>query len=122
MYILAVRTTDQCASIARECRKFTIDNISHCPDLKIRYLAMAGMVFELARRPPSRITSRSADGKGKGKATINETNLSADPLTDSDDFSEIESGGLEIACVKHLKFAEVPGVTIFHRSIRTGKI
>ncbi|MCJ1477454.1 hypothetical protein MMC13_006125 [Lambiella insularis] len=122
LHLFAVRTTDPCVSITRECRKFTIDNISHCPDLKIRYLAMAGVVFELARRPHSRPTNKAADVKGKSKAMVGEANPIVDPSTDSDDFSEIESGGLEIACVKHLKFAEVPSIKIFHKNIRTGKL
>ena len=117
MHIVNIRTTDQCQSISRESRKFTIDNITHCPELKIKYLAMSGLVFELARRPKSwKAKKPIADLKGKGKARSEA--ISAD----SDDFSEIEGGGLEMACVKHLKFAEVPTVKIFRKEIRSGKL
>ncbi|MCJ1398006.1 hypothetical protein MMC11_001203 [Xylographa trunciseda] len=124
MYILAIRTTDPCASITRECRRFTIDNIFHCPQLKIRYLAMTGLVFELGRRPGSVVKKKVVviDVKGKGKAKASDPIPVAETSTDSEDFSEIEGGGLEMACVKHLKFPDVPDIVIFQKEIRTGKL
>ncbi|MCJ1284664.1 hypothetical protein MMC26_003999 [Xylographa opegraphella] len=128
MYILAIRTSDPGASIGRECRKFTIDNIWHCPQLKIKYLAMTGLVFELARRPesvakPKRKKQVALDVKGKGKAKASDPlPVAAEASTDSDDFSEIEGAGLEMACVKHLKFADVPDIVILRKEIRTGKL
>ena len=117
MHIINIRTADQCQSISRESRKFTIDNITHCPELKIKYLAMSGLVFELARRPkPWKAKKTVKDTKGKGKA------MGEEMSADSDDFSEIEGGSLEMACVKRLEFAEVPTVKIFRKEIRTGKL
>jgi hypothetical protein len=121
MHVLAIRATDQCQSIGRESRKFTIDNITHCPELKIRYLAMTGVVFELARKPKSRKVKRDRKGKGKGKAKEGEVGGGGGE-TDSDNFSEIEEGGLEMACVKHLKFTDVRWVRIFSKEVRTGKL
>ncbi|MCJ1390268.1 hypothetical protein MMC18_003126 [Xylographa bjoerkii] len=123
MYILAIRTTDPCASINRECRKFTIDNIWHCPQLKIKYLAMTGLVFELGKRPESVLKKKVVvDLKGKGKAKASDSITLPEPSTDSEDFSEIEGGGLEMACVKHLKFPDVPDIVIYQKEIRTGKL
>ena len=117
MQIYNIRTADQCQTISRESRKFTIDNITHCPELKIKYLAMSGIVFELARRPKAGKSKKpKADPKGKGKARIEEVSA------ESDEFSEIEGGGLEMLCVKHWKFAEVSTVTMFRKEIRTGKL
>jgi hypothetical protein len=132
MHILNMRTPDQCQSLARESRKFTIDNITHIPELKIKYLAMDNIVFELARKP-SYIRDKEkekgtaeADAKGKGKGKEKEV-LGAygdgDGMTDGEeDFSDIESGTLEMACVKHLKFSDLPSVTIFKKEVRTGKL
>ncbi|MCJ1435352.1 hypothetical protein MMC27_004724 [Xylographa pallens] len=127
MYILAIRTSDPCAIINRECRKFTIDNIWHCPHLKIRYLAMTGLVFELARRPESGLKPKKkkkavVDVKGKGKAKASDPIPAAEAPTDSEDFSEIEGAVLEMACVKHLKFSDVPDIVILQKEIRTGKL
>ena len=126
MHILAIRTSEPCATIIRECRRFTIDNIGHCPQLKIRYLAMTGMVFELGVRRQSRPVRKKVvlDPKGKGKAKASDAIETAQSSTDSDDFSfsEIESGGQELVCLKHLKFPDVPDVVIFRKEIRTGKL
>ena len=122
LYILAIRTTDHCQTIGRECRKFTIDNITHCPELKIRYLAMSGLVFELARKPKPWKPKKAVDVKGKGKAKITDHETPVETPTDSDDFSEIEGGGLEMACVKHLKYWDVPSVKMLHKQVRTGKL
>ena len=125
--VLAIRTTDQCHSVIRECRKFTIDTLTHCPELKLKYLVMSGMVCQLARRPSSAIRSKAAakrKGKGKEKAPLNAPMTDpVDPFTtDSENFSEIESGGLEMAVVKQLKFSDVEGVKIFEKEIRSGKL
>lgn len=126
--IAAIRTSDACVGVNRECRKFTIDNINHCPGLKIRYLAISNVVYELARKshygPALRRLAKAsaADSKGKGKAKADERSSSRELSADSEDFSEIESGGLEMACIKHLKFTDVPGVKIFQLDIRTGKL
>ena len=125
--VLAVRTNDQCHSVIRECRKFTVDTLTHCPELKLRYLVMSGTVCQLARRPLWAIRSKTTGGKGKGKgkekAAVNgPTNEPIDALTDSENFSDIESGGLEMAVVKQLKFSDVVGVKIFEKEIRSGKL
>jgi len=132
MHILNMRTPDQCQSLTRESRKFTIDNITHIPELKIKYLAMDNIVFELARKPSyfrekeKAKAATDAQGKGKGKEKENEV-LGAygdgDSMTDGEEnFSDIEAGTLEMACVKHLKFSDLPSVTIFKKEIRTGKL
>lgn len=134
MHILNMRTPDQCASLARESRKFTIDNITHIPELKVKYLAMDNVVFELARKPSSlrkmekAKAEADAQGKGKGKGKEKEAvgvygDGEADGMGDEEEnFSDIEAGTLEMACVKHSKFADLPAVTIFRKDIRTGKL
>ena len=119
--IIAIRTDDHCASVVRECRKFTIDTINHCPGLKIRYLGMTNMVFEIARKPATPNMIRKSLGKSKGKAKEVD-GIMAQLDAESDNFSDIESGGLEMAVVKHLKFCEVEDVKIFDKRIRTGKL
>ena len=134
LHVLAIRTTDQCQSVTRECRKFTIDTLNYCPELKIKYLVMSGMVCQLARRPRSfkaPVVQVDIKGKGKEKATAVGTpqeqhtskwNPILAPSSDADEnFDEIESGGLEMAVVKHLKFGDVYDVKIFNKHIRTGK-
>ena len=115
MHIFAIRSTDSCHAVGREARKFTIDTMTHCPGVRVKYLAMAGIVFELARRPRSARRNRAADPKGKGKAK-------ADDGVESDEFSEIENVGPEMSCIKHWKFSEVTGIKIFRKEIRNGKL
>jgi len=131
MHILNMRTPDQCASLTRESRKFTIDNITHIPELKIKYLAMDNIVFEIARKPSffrdKGKAKAEADVKGKGKGkekeVVNAPFKDGDPMDDAEEnYSDIETGTLEMACVKHSKFADLPAITIFHKDVRTGKL
>ena len=133
MHILNMRTPDPNAScLTRESRKFTIDNITHIPELKIKYLAMDNIVFELARKPnffrDKGKGKVEADAKGKGKGKEKEV-VGGSPFGDEDtmedeqeSYSDIEAGTLEMACVKHLKFVDLPMITIFHKDVRTGRL
>ncbi|MCJ1356981.1 MAG: hypothetical protein MMC33_006977 [Icmadophila ericetorum] len=148
LHILQIRTQDHCHSVTRECRKFTIDTLSHCPGLRIRYLVMQNMVWVLGpRKSGSRGSKRvkidvkgkgksvgasggstaggvSSSSKGKGKAVdFSGVDVAGDEATlVEEDFEEIESGNLEMTSLKQLKFWEVEGIKIFEKEIRTGTL
>lgn len=47
--IVAFRPEDTCPYVGNELRRFTIDNLSHCPGLKIEYVAINSNVLRIAR-------------------------------------------------------------------------
>ena len=126
LHILSIRTDDHCTSIARECRRFTVDNITHCPTLKIKYLAMQGQVYKLIRKANSvekpRQVAKDAKGKGKGKAAEFDMSEGDESGGNSEGFDEIETAGLEMASVRTMNFADIEGVRIFVKDIRVGKL
>ena len=115
MHVIALRSVDP-TTVAREARKFTVDNLAHLPTLKLKYLAMGATVYELARRSKSLRVRLSYDPKGKGKAKAGQLS------TDAEYFNEIENAETEVGCARHLKFFEVPGVKIFTKEVRLGKL
>ena len=87
---------------------------------------MSGFVYVLVRKPAylKRIKKRVADkGKGKAKAFETDTMDTLNELTaDSESFSDVEKGGMEMAVLKQLRFQEVPEVKIFESAVRTGTL
>lgn len=64
-HTIQFRTDDTCVWVCREFRKFTVDNISHNPDMKLEYIALDNSVERLVRRVP--LPKQKVDYKGKGK-------------------------------------------------------
>ena len=63
-HTIKFRTDDTCVWVMHEFRKFTVDNISHNPHMKLEYIALDTSIERLVRRVP---TKKKADIKGKGK-------------------------------------------------------
>lgn len=116
--IVAFRSEDNCPWLSSELRRFTIDNLSHCPHLRIEYLAINSAVWRIARRGIS----------AKGKSGVQKTTAlgGADASSEEDDAdsseSEAEGVGLAMDIVANLKFYEVEGVRIFEKDVLGGKL
>ena len=65
LHTIQFRTDDTCMWVCREFRKFTADNVSHNPHLKLEYIALDSSVERLVRRVPA--PEQKLDYKGKGK-------------------------------------------------------
>jgi hypothetical protein len=78
LHTIMFRTDDTCVWVMREFRKFTVDNVSHNPEMKLEYLALDTSVERLVRRKPK---SKVKDKKGKGK-DIDSISLSVQHLSD----------------------------------------
>ena len=150
--IIALRSPDRMSSLGRECRKFLLDVRQHHPRLCLRYVAISGFVHEIGsvRKSSSSsggsktskgrhalalpTASRSAggvlangkvDSKGKGKVSATGPPPPAIPPPEEESeegFSDIETAPQDVIFVKHIKFCEVPGVEVFTRQIRLGKV
>lgn len=127
--IVAFRSEDTCPWLSTELRKFTIDNLSHCPHLQIEYLAINNMVSKIARREKvvkgTHIGNKTAGGIGSvgmGTGVADATNGEDEEDEADASESEEEAGGLAMGIVANLKFCEVDGVRIFERDVLQGKL
>ncbi|KAG0649350.1 hypothetical protein D0Z07_4444 [Hyphodiscus hymeniophilus] len=64
-HTIQFRTDDTCMWVCREFRKFTVDNVSHNPAMKLEWIALDGSVDRLVRCAP--VPKQKVDNKGKGK-------------------------------------------------------
>ncbi|KAA6410485.1 MAG: hypothetical protein FRX48_05907 [Lasallia pustulata] len=64
--IVAFRSEDSCPWVSNELRKFTVDNLSHCPRLRLRWLGINSHVSEIRRRGPG--GREEGEGRGGGEA------------------------------------------------------
>lgn len=126
MNVYVIRSPERLTTFIRECRKFLLDSIlHHYSKLKLRYVAVGGVVNELSNRPkPPSISRRRTeeekqDRKGKQKAVASDPSTDAD---DSADYSDIETKPADGPVLRHLKFWETHGVDIFRTTVRTGKL
>lgn len=145
LHTIQFRVDDTCVWVMREFRKFTVDIVSHNPDMKLEYLALDNAVERLARRkapPPKKLK----DSKGKGKAkeldlvsakalaelALGNSGSSAswgdsanayfDLGESSDDEDGLGKSGLRIETVEGARFCDVTGVKIFEKEIITGRL
>lgn len=133
LHIITLRTQDRSVQLQGESISFAVDNLSHCPDMKLRYIAMLNQVMALETKPDQfrrhlkAVMDRRKDKKGKGKAPA-DSNLGLYlPATDdsgSDDVDDIlaDMGAGETKLKFSTRFADVKDVRIFSKEIRSGKL
>lgn len=146
LHTFQFRVDDTCVWVMREFRKFTVDIVSHNPDMKLEYLALDTSVDRLARRksaPPKKVVKNSK-GKGKGKELDlvsakalaelalgnsgsnsswgDSTNSYFDLADSSDDEDGLGKTGLKVETVEGVRFCDVTGVRIFEKEIITGRL
>ena len=133
LHIVALRSADRIHQLQNESISFAVDNLSHCPDMKLRYIAMVGQVVALETKPDQfrrhlkAVMDRRRDKKGKGKVPADATLNLFIPATEdsgSDDVDDIlaDMGAGETKLKFATRFAEVKGVKIFSKEIRGGKL
>lgn len=148
IHTIQFRVDDTCVWVMREFRKFTVDIVSHNPDMKLEYLALDTSVERLARRKssPKKKPAKNVKGKGKmkefdllGSNALAELALGTsgqsagwdnanayhayfDLAESSDDEDELSKSGLRIETVEGVKFCEVSGVRIFEKEILSGRL
>lgn len=133
LHIITLRTTDRSVQLQGESVSFAVDNLSHCPDMKLRYIAMINQVMALETKPDQfrrhlkAVMDRRKDKKGKGKAPADATLGLYLPATDdsgSDDVDDIlaDMGAGETKLKFSTRFADVKDVRIFSKEVRGGKL
>lgn len=133
LHVIALRSTDRSHQLQQESVSFAVDNLSHCPNMKLRYFAMVGQVVALEAKPDQfrrhlkAVMDRRKDKKGKGKAPADATQPLFIPATDdsgSDDVDDIlaDMGAGETKLKFATRFPEVKDVKIFSKEIRGGKL
>lgn len=73
--LIHFRSNDHCPLIMRETRHFVIDNLSHCPEMKLEWISIGEYRVERIVRGPFDVSSseeeedegNAKEGKGKGK-------------------------------------------------------
>ena len=132
LYLINLRSGDRSATLQSESLSFAVDSLSHCPDMKVKYIALVSQVVMLETRPPQFnkalqlvLEKRNKDKKGKGKAVSDAINtlMEAFEDSDSDGSSEVQAdvltGDHKIRFTS--SFAVAADVKIFTREIRLGK-
>ncbi|KAF8849293.1 hypothetical protein BDZ45DRAFT_604593 [Acephala macrosclerotiorum] len=146
LHTIQFRVDDTCVWVMREFRKFTVDIVSHNPDMKLEYLALENAVERLARRkaPPPKKMTKDSKGKGKAKGLDlvsakalaelalgnsgpssswgDSTNAYFDLGESSDDEDGLGKSGLRVETVEGARFCDVTGVKIFEKEIITGRL
>ena len=133
LHIITLRSTDRSVQLQGESISFAVDNLSHCPDMKLRYIAMMSQVMALEVKPDQfrrhlkAVMDRRKDRKGKGKVPADATLNLFIPGTDdsgSDDVDDIlaDMGAGETKLKFATRFTEVKDVKIFSKEIRGGKL
>ena len=114
-----------------ESLNFAVDSLSHCPGVKLRYLALADQVNSLESRPDhfrkhlKMVMEHEKDRKGKGKAV--DFLPSIDKEEDDASDRELDDVLAEVAAgEKRLRFStrfdDIKAVRIFAKEIRTGRL
>jgi hypothetical protein len=147
LHAIKFRTNDQCMWVLQEFRRFTADNLSHHPHLKLEYVAVDISVDRIIRRIPKKAHDKS---KGKGKAvaegglkpkdgktlsqllsesSIKTSTLDPSLLEESEEEYNGEWGlgvtgkmGLKVETVEGLQFYDVTSVKIFEKEILGGRL
>ena len=133
LHIITLRSPDRSHQLQNESISFAVDNLSHCPNMKLRYIAMVGQVVALEAKPDQfrrhlkAVMDRRKDKKGKGKVPADASLNLFIPTTDdsgSDDVDDIlaDMGAGETKLKFATRFAEVKDVKIFSKEIRGGKL
>lgn len=115
-----------------ESLNFAIDSLSHCPGMKLRYIAIANSVIALESKPDQHTKSkrmaseRRKDKKGKGKASPSDISSLLEQLDNSGSDDAEEALAEVIAGESKLRlptrFGAVEDVKIFSKQIRLGKL
>lgn len=133
LHIIVLRTTDRSNQLPNESISFAVDNLSHCPDMKLRYIAIMNHVIALETKPDQfrrhlkAVMDRRKDKKGKGKAPADTSSglfIQATDDSGSDEVDDIlaDMGAGETKLKFSTRFADVKDMKIFSKEVRGGKL
>jgi hypothetical protein len=135
IHIIHFRNNDTCIWVMREILRFMVDNLSHLPQLKVEWIAMAEDRVDRVvwNADDSQKKSRDQGRKSvtKTKVTTASTASAAYPLlpslpAESESDSEedgFDSGSrLRVRTFGPVQFHDVWGVKIFEKEIRSGRL
>ncbi|KAM0514169.1 hypothetical protein ACHAPE_007005 [Trichoderma viride] len=139
--IIHFRSHDACMSVMREILRFTVDNLSHHPGLKLEWIAMEGdRVYRVVRpnqetddSPNEQSNSKRAKGKGtaapmnglgSGPGSDPHNPFPIDLASESDgEDADINVGThLRFKTIGPLRFYDVWGIKIFEKEIQSGRL
>lgn len=133
LHLIALRSGDRSITLQSESLNFAVDSLSHCPDMRMKYIAIVNSVVSLESKPKHMkdhltvaMIEKRRDKKGKGKApTSNFSNLLDQFEESASDEAEEALAGIMAGETKlriPRDFAELDDVKIFSKRIRTGKL
>ncbi|KAG8528155.1 uncharacterized protein KY384_007071 [Bacidia gigantensis] len=135
LHLIVLRAGDRGGSIPFESLSYSIDILSQCPDLRLKYIAIGERVTDLAGHEKFRLQLKnmmtSGQGgqeenqskkKGKGKA-VESLSVEPDGLSDhemNDKLAKVEHAQKRLRVIR--RFEEVESVRIFWLDLRKGRI
>lgn len=134
VHFLGIRSQDRTSSLNRECRKFIVDVLHYCPELKLKFMAINSQVHQFSTKPkislPAWLSKQeqalsSRLGKGKGKAVEPPGSaISAQHFDiESEDFSDLDEARPNVYVAKHWKLSDVPvPYAIFSTEVRKARL
>lgn len=118
--------------LQNESLNFAVDSLSHCRDMKIKYIAIVSSVIALESKPEQfkrhlrRVMEFRKDKKGKGKAPADASSSLLEQFEDSGSDEVEEAMADFMAGESKLRFTTSFGVAddvkIFSRQIRGGRL
>ena len=133
LHLINLRTADRHSMLHSESLSFAVDSLSHCPNMRIKYIALVNQVVMLETKPPQFnkalqlvMEKRNRDKKGKGKATSDAISSLMEAFEDSDSdgssefLADVMAGDHKIRFASN--FAAANDVEIFTKKIRLGKL
>ena len=133
LHLINLRTADRHSVMHNESLSFAVDSLSHCPNMRIKYIALVNQVVMLETKPPQFnkalqlvMEKRNRDKKGKGKATSDAISSLMEAFEDSDSdgssefLADVMAGDHKIRFTSN--FAAANDVEIFTKEIRLGKL
>ena len=133
LHLINLRTADRHSMLHSESLSFAVDSLSHCPNMRIKYIALVNQVVMLETKPPQFnkalqlvMEKRNRDKKGKGKATSDAISSLIEAFEDSDSdgssefLADVMAGDHKIRFASN--FSAANDVKIFTKEIRLGKL
>lgn len=134
LHLIYIRTNERTMTMQLEFLNFAIDSLVHCPNVKLRYIAVGPHVYALERRPQHFrnhlkvvMNGRKPDRKGKGKAiddvvpaTAGEASYEASGCEADEILAGVTAGDKRLRF--STRFEDVKKVRIFAKDLRTGKL
>lgn len=134
IHIIHFRNNDTCIWVMREILRFIVDNLSHLPQLKVEWIAMAeDRVDRVVRNTEDSQNSRDRRKRSATKvkvttaSTANTTfpllpSIPAESESDSEEDGFDSGSRLRVRTFGPIQFHDVWGVKIFEKEIRTGRL